>query len=82
MLKEVIEILFSRYYVLNVEIKDFNVVIDEKSFFLLPVKNKKETCEKIMSMSRSNDYTTGSLLDFAYSKEHYRLVAIDLSRQT
>ena len=82
MLKEVIEILFSRYYVLNVEIKDFNVVIDEKSFFLLPVKNKKETYEKIMSMSRSNDYTTGSLLDFAYFKEHYRLVAIDLSRQT
>ena len=31
-------------------------------------------------MSRNNDYTTGSLLDFAYFKEHYRLVAIDLSR--
>ena len=35
-----------------------------------------------MSMSRNNDYTTGSLLDFAYFKEHYRLVAIDLRRQT
>ena len=33
-------------------------------------------------MSRNNDYTTGSLLDFTYFKEHYRLVAIDLSRQT
>ena len=32
---------FSDYYVLNVEIKDFNILIDEKSFFDLPVKNKE-----------------------------------------
>ena len=32
-------------------------------------------------MSRNNDYTTGNLLDFAYFKEHYRLIAIDLSKQ-
>ena len=30
----------------------------------------------------NNDYTTGNLLDFAYSKENYRLIAIDLSKQT
>ena len=30
---------FSHYYVPNVEIKDFNVLIDGKSFFDLPVKN-------------------------------------------
>ena len=41
MLKEVIEILFSRYYVLNGEIKDFNVVTDEKRFFDLPVKKRR-----------------------------------------
>ena len=28
------------------EIKDFNVLIDGKMFFDLPVKNKKETYEK------------------------------------
>ena len=33
-------------------------------------------------MSRNNDYTTGNLLDFAYFKESYRLIAIDLSKQT
>ena len=33
-------------------------------------------------MSRNNDYTTGSLLDFSYFKENYRLIAIDLSTQT
>ena len=34
---------FSHYYVLNVEIKDFNVLIDGKSFFDLPLKKKKLT---------------------------------------
>ena len=33
-------------------------------------------------MSRNNDYTTGNLLDFAYFKGNYRLIAIDLSKQT
>ena len=33
-------------------------------------------------MSRNNDYTTGNLLDFAYFKENYRIIAIDLSRHT
>ena len=73
---------FSHYYVPNVEIKDFNVLIDGKSFFDLPVKNEEEAYEKIMDMSNNNDYTTGNLLDFAYYKENYRLIAIDLSKQT
>ena len=33
-------------------------------------------------MSNNNDYTTGKLLDFAYFKENYKLIAIDLSKQT
>ena len=35
-----------------------------------------------MNMSRNNDYTTGNLLYFAYFKENYRLIAINLSKQT
>ena len=33
-------------------------------------------------MSNNKDCTTGNLLDFAYFKENYKLVAIDLSKQT
>ena len=54
----------------------------EKSFFELPVRNEEEAYEKIIEMSNNNDYTTGNLLDFAYYKENYRLIAIDLSKQT
>ena len=56
---------FSHYYVPNVEIKDFNVLIDRESFFDLPVKNEEETYEKITDVSNNNDYTTGNFLDFA-----------------
>ena len=72
---------YSNYYVPKVEINDFNVLIDGKSFFDLPVKNAEEAFEKIVEIS-NNDYTTGNLLDFAYFKKHYKLIAIDLSKQT
>ena len=69
---------FSHYYVPKVQIKDFNVLIDWKSFSDLPIKNEEEAYEKIIDMS-NNDYTTGNLLDFAYYKENYQWIAIDLS---
>ena len=73
---------FSNYYVPNVRIKDLNVLIDGKSLFDLPVKDEKEAYEKIIEMSKNNDYTTGNLLDFAYFKNSCKLIAIDLSEQT
>ena len=73
---------FSDYYVPNVEIKDFSVLIDGKSFFDLPIKNDEETYEKIIQMSNNNDYTSGNVLAFAYFKESYKLIATDLSKQT
>ena len=33
-------------------------------------------------MSRNDDYTTGSLLDFSYHQNYNELISIDLSRQT
>ena len=60
---------FSHCYVPNVKIKDFNVLIDGKSFFDLPVKNEEEAYEKIIDMRNNNDNTTSNLLDFAYFKK-------------
>ena len=33
-------------------------------------------------MSRNNEYTTGNLLDYLYHQNYYKLIGIDLSRQT
>ena len=73
---------FSKYYTPKVEVKDFDVLIDRKGFFDALVKNKEEAYEKIIEISKNNDYTTGNLLDYEYFSKHYKLIAIDLSKQT
>ena len=70
------------HYGPNGEVNDANVLIDGKRFFDLPVNNDEEAYKKIIDMSNNNDYTTGNLLDFAYFKENYKLIATDLSKQT
>ena len=72
---------FSKYYVPKVEIKEFNVLIDGKRFFDVPLKNKEEAYKKSMSISKNNDYTTGNLLDYEYFSKHYKIIAIDLRKQ-
>ena len=34
-----------------------------------------------MSIGKNNDYTTGNLLDYEYFSKHYKLIAMDLSKQ-
>ena len=46
------------------------------------MKNKEEAYKKIMSISKNNDYTTGNLLYYEYFSKHYKIIAIDLSKQT
>ena len=48
----------------------------------MPVKIEEEAYGKSIEISKNNDWTTGNLLDFAYFKENYRLIAIDLSKKT
>ena len=46
---------FSACYTPSVEIKEVTVLIDGKSFFDTPIKNKKETNAAIIEMRRNND---------------------------
>ena len=48
----------------------------------MPVKNEEEAYEKVIEISKNNDYTTGNLLHSGYFKENYWLIGIDLSKQT
>ena len=75
-----VEYLFQsiKYQVSN---KNFNVSIDGKSFFDMPIKNSEKTYEQITEMGRNNDYTTGNLLDYEYFSKYYKLIEIDLSKQ-
>ena len=73
--------LFQSIILPNVQIKDFNVLIDGKGFFDMPIKDDEETYEEMIEIGRNNDYTTGSLLGYEYFSKHYKLIAIDLSKQ-
>ena len=72
---------FSQFYLPKVMVKDYNVIIDKLAFFDLPIKTEEEAYEKIIDISRNNEYTTGNLLYYDYFKKHYKLIAIDLSKQ-
>ena len=69
-----------RYYILNVEIKDCNVMINGKNFFDQPVKNNNVTYENIKKIAtgQGDDYTTGCLLDYIYFKNHCKMIAVYL----
>ena len=72
---------FSQFYLPRVLVKDFNVIIDKLAFFDLPIKSEEEAYEKIIDISRNNEYTTSNLLDYDYFKKYYKLIVIDLSKQ-
>ena len=71
------------YYLPKVEIKDYNVMIDGKNFFDQPINSMTKTYENIgkIATGQGDDYTTGCLLDYSNFKDHYKMIAIDLSEQ-
>ena len=72
------------YYLPQVEIKDCNVMTDERNLLIQLVKNNLRTIyDNIWKIEtrQGDDYTTGCLLDYLYFKTYYKLIAIDLSKQ-
>ena len=72
---------FSKYYTPTVEIKDYSVILDGEPFYEIPVKNKEETYKVITELLRNDLLRTGNEINFGYFCEHYKLIAIDLSKQ-
>ena len=58
-------------------------MIDGKNVLDQPINNMNKTCENIrkIAIGQGDDYTNGCLLDYHYFKDHYKLIAIDLSKQ-
>ena len=66
------------------EIKDYNVVTNQRNFFDQSIKNDLKTYDNIRKIAtcRGDDCTTGLLLDFTYlKKKHCKLIAVDLGKQ-
>ena len=72
-----------KYYLPRINLKKYNVIIDGRNFYDNPIESdieKDRELKKVMIANRE-DYTTGSLLDYDYFKNNYKLVAADLSKQ-
>ena len=65
-----------KYYLPRIDLKKYNVIIDGRNFYDNPIESDVEKYREL-----KGDYTTGSLLDFNYFDKHYKLVAVDLSKQ-
>ena len=59
---------FSEFYLPRLMVKDYNVIIDKLAFFDLPIKTEEEAYEKIIDISKNDEYTTGNLLDYVTLK--------------
>ena len=67
----------------RIDLKKYNAIIDGRNFYDNPIESdieKYRELKKVM-IEKGEDYTTGSLLDYNYFKKHYKLVAVDLSKQ-
>ena len=72
-----------KYYLPRIDLEKYNVIIGERNFYDNPIESdieKYRELKKVM-IGKGEDYTTGSLLDFNYFDKHYKLVAVDLSKQ-
>ena len=74
---------FKKYFLLRVKIENYNTEIDGRNFYDQPINDSINQHDEVRKVStgQGDDYTTGSLLDFAYFEKKYRLMAADLIKQ-
>ena len=74
---------YTKYFLPRVNITNCNGLIDGKNFFNHPINDSIKQYDEIRktAIGQGDDYTTGCLLDYQYFKDHYNLIAVDLSKQ-
>ena len=70
------------YFLPRGEIKNYNILIDGRNFYDQPINDLIKQYDEVSKVSTryGDDYTTGCLLDYAYFKDNYKLIAVDLSK--
>ena len=72
-----------QYFLPSLNIEDYNILIDGRNFYNQNISNdfkKYEELRKVMT-GRGENYTAGSLLDYEYWKNNYKLICCNLSKQ-
>ena len=73
----------TKYLLPRVNVTNYNVLIDGRNFYDQLINDLIKQYDEIRKTAtgQGDDYTTGCLLDYQYFKDHYNLIAIDLSKQ-
>ena len=71
-----------KYYLPRISLNKY-VIIDGRNFYDNEIESDIEKYRELKKVliGKGEDYTTGSLFDFNYFDKHYKLVAVDLSKQ-
>ena len=72
-----------KYYLPRIDLEKYNVIIDGRNFYDNPIESDIEKYRELtkVMIGKGEDNTTGSLFDFNNFNKHYKLVAVDLSKQ-
>ena len=72
-----------KYFIPRVDITNYNVLLDGRNFYDQPINDQIKKYDEIRKIAtgKGDDYTTDCLLDYQYFKDHYQLIAVDLSKQ-
>ena len=72
-----------KYYLTKVSIKNYNIIINGKTFYDQWINFDIKRYEQIrrLTTGQGKQYTGGCYLYHEYIKNHYRLLAVDLSRR-
>ena len=74
---------YRKYFLPRVNITNYNVLIDGRNLHDQSINDQIKKYDEIKKIAtgQGNYYKTGCLLDYQYFKYHYRLIAVDLSKQ-
>ena len=74
---------YRKYFLPRLQIKNYNIKIDGRNFYDQSINDLIKQSDEVTKIStgQCDDYTTGCLLDFAYFKKKYKIIAVDLNKQ-
>ena len=72
-----------KYFLPIAKNENYNVLIDRRNFYDQPINDLIKQYDEVRKVStgQGDNYTRGNLLDYAYFKDNYSLIAVDLSKQ-
>ena len=72
-----------KYLLPRVDITNYNVLIDGRNLYDQPINDQIKKYDEIRKIAtgKGDDYTTGCLMDYKYFRDHYQLIAVNLSKQ-